>query len=276
MAFRILPFAFGFQEACPVPVDMLVPYTTRICVISSRYLAGSGTDFAISKRMKQILSLSFFMVITLLGWSKFQEMNVWEPSAEKEVPQVISASAGLWSLPRARSISALGNVDTSLGKSPQEIADNYLNNHREEWHIQDYHQLRAELHASPVETTVIYRVYQDQLPVLGMKIEILVGKNLEVKSVQNSYRPVRKVDFSHEPFLSAEEVIERIPPQFVADGATASHAASVLYVPASTDEPELAYTMPLQEGAPTPHPIHLLLRAADGQLLGRSVPRTAF
>ena len=197
--------------------------------------------------MKRILSIAFFIGLTWLGWNKYQEQEIAVPSEAKAVPHVISASAGLWTIPRARSIASIGNVDKSLGRSPQEIADNYLNNHREEWHIQEYHQLRSELHASPVETTVIYRVYQVQYPVLGMKIAIHIAKNFEVTSVDNTYRPVRKVDISQEPFLSAEEIIERIPPRFIADAATAAKAASVLYVPSSGDEPELAYTMPLNE-----------------------------
>ena len=222
--------------------------------------------------MKSILSIAFFIGLTWLGWNKYKELEFAVPSEAKAVPHVIAASAGMWTVPHARSIASIGNVDTSLGRSPQEVADNYLNSHREEWHVQDYHQLRSELHASPVETTVIYRVYQDQYPVLGMKIAIHIAKNFEVTSVENTYRPVRKVDVSHEPFLSAEEIIERIPPRFVADGSTAAKAASVLYVPSSGDEPELAYTMPLQEEGATPQPVHLLLRAADGELLGRSVP----
>lgn len=221
--------------------------------------------------MKRILFIAFFIGLTWLGWNKYQEQEFAVPSGAKAVPHFIAASAGMWTVPHARSIASIGNVDASLGRSPQEIADNFLGNHREEWHIQEYHQLRSEVHASADETTVTYRVYQDQYPVLGMKISVHVAKNFEVTSVDNTYRPVRKVDISREPFLSAEEIIERIPPRFVADGSTAAKAASVLYVPSSGDEPELAYTMPLNEDGPTPQPVHLLLRAADGELLGRSV-----
>ena len=203
--------------------------------------------------MKKFLSIVFFIGIAILGWNKSRDQEVLDATTgDKQVPHVIAASAGLWTLPRARSISSLGNVDKTLGRTPHEIAEDYFNNHREEWHIQDYHHFRSRDVITPEETTVTYRAYQDDYPLIGMKIDIHVGKNLEVTAVENTYRPVRKADFSHESFLSTEEVLERIPAGFVADNNTALRAASVLFVSPGAEEPELAYTMHFKEDGQPP------------------------
>lgn len=160
---------------------------------------------------------------------------------------------------------------------PVKAALEYIEEHRETWNIRSHHELRPSLTSSPLGAAVRFDVLQDGLAVSGLSITIHLGRNNEVRSVDNMYRPLEPTDLS-QSMLTAEEAAGLVGERYLAseDGA---EPGMVLYANPSAQSPEPAYSMSMVElsnGGATRRPVSLLVRASDGQILDIAYARTEF
>jgi len=175
-----------------------------------------------------------------------------------------------WSLPKPR--PAISQEGASVMSSPREIAEEYLVQHRDSLRLQPHHELRPEVYETPIGSTVRYGVFQDGLPIVGIGIEIQLDRDLAITRVNNEYRPLKKADLS-EPMLTQEDVLEKVSSRFVTDSDRVAQSSSLLYVEPGSDQPSLAYSVPVREMGKRSRSMQVLVRASDGQILRKSFSR---
>ena len=158
------------------------------------------------------------------------------------------------------------------GRTPMETASKFLESSKLE--IPEHYELRPEVTRTPLGPLVTYEVYQDGIPILGMRIELRMNRDMELVESDLEYRALPKADT--DPRLSPEEVAEaaRSRYQFVVDPAYGQHVGKVLVARSETEAPELAYVIPMNCGRLGS--CQAVLRANDGQLLARSYSRGEF
>jgi len=136
-------------------------------------------------------------------------------------------------------------------------------------------ELRPQAYDSPVGSRVVYRVYQDRLPILGMEIEIEIDRDNRAQLVRNEYRAVKRVALSKLHVLSVEQILNQGTERLGVPNVSAA-PASVLYLAPQADEPELAYAVSFQGKGVRARGTQALFRATDGQLLARTASRSEF
>lgn len=169
---------------------------------------------------------------------------------------------------------SLTSVVATAKKSPLEVANAYLEAHKSLWKIQQHHQLRPVEFRTPLGSKVKYSVFQGNIPVLEMGIEIQLDRNLNVTQVQNSYRPIAEVNLKT-PALTAAEVVEKNGDRYQLEEES-SILSPVLYSRLGDAAPELAYVVSVKEKGQESHSFQILFRASDGQVLSKSIARTEF
>jgi hypothetical protein len=172
------------------------------------------------------------------------------------------------------------DVAQEIGAQPvdsdvKQIADEHVEAHREEWGIQAHHDLRMSYtYAGPLGSVVKYKVYQGDLALTGMDVEVRVGNDRTVKGVQVHYFPAKEVDLSA-PALSEQEIVDSVADRFEqVPGQSAS--TQMLFMPSAPgSQAVLAVAMTVRrKGAETSEPVQAIFRASDGQILDLTVARS--
>jgi len=161
------------------------------------------------------------------------------------------------------------------GRSAREVADKFIEAHRETWQIQAHHELRGDVTDSPMGSRVHYEVYQDGMPVIGLGIDIRLNRDLEVVDVENGYRPLEKADLNGRQ-LPVEEIVKETSERYKMqpDGEIAdAESLKILFASEASTSPEVALVLPLRKGLQS---YQVVIRASDGQLLGRTKSRSEF
>ncbi len=169
--------------------------------------------------------------------------------------------------PIAASLS--GPLQSAL-PNPVQVANNYLKEHRDQFQIQSYHELRPVPIATASGTTVKYSVYQDKLPIIGLGIEIKIAKDFSVEGLENNYRPVQAADLSNTG-IPLKKILERVSQRYIAEETSVAHASSILYLDSVSAAPELVYVVSLKENLGKGRNLQVLFRASDGLILGKSL-----
>lgn len=196
-----------------------------------------------------------------------------EPEAHRVLASAGIQMPSLSDTPALFRPSAAAPVFSPTAGSPlsaQLSAEQYLEERKKSWGVQDYHELKATVYESPTGQSVKYQVYQDNLPIVGMEIALEFNPDHSVRTIENGYRPLRRVDLT-QPTLSQDEVIKAQGGRYTLDETSTAGVASVLYLPSGSDVPELSYVMPVREA--DGRSAQLVFRAADGQVLGRQTSR---
>ncbi len=185
---------------------------------------------------------------------------------------VFSSKAPLLSgLPAARPV-----IRQPGGRTPREVAQNFIDAHREEWKIQPHHELVPEISRFPLGSRVHYQVLQDGIPVVGMGIDVRMDSSLQVVEVQNEYRPLEKADVKGSQ-LPVGEILKEASQHYAYQPDTNAESAAssnqILFVSEAMTTPELAVVIPLVKGTQS---YQVVFRASDGQFLGRSKSRSEF
>lgn len=227
---------------------------------------------------------AFFITIVLATFLAvlYQTLQIGTPvrrmskKGEHDLNRVALASVGTQAvgLPAKRVMQAL-LPDSPLTVSLVDVANNFLNARRQEWQIQDHHELRPAVHESPLSTEVKYAVYQDGVPIVGLEIRIRIGKGTEVESVDNRYLPLKKVDVNDVLLSEANETVERLRSLgYAVDNKAQGEWSRVLVPVEGTDVPEVAYVITARDMRR--RSVELLVRATDNQILRRMYPRSEF
>lgn len=235
--------------------------------------------------MKRFVFIFGFAIAALLIFTVFQELfNVEPPIRPTAIaPRFEERKPVTYAIPQPRDNepwayqSKTDPAQTSPAQNPGgtalEIARSYLKSHREDLKIQPYHDLRPVEFKTPLGTTVIFTVFQDNLPLLNIEMSVQVTKELTIADVRGNYRPVKRANVNT-PRMSPQEVLERIAYRYDPEPSSVAGATSVIYVHPESDKPELAYVLAVKDrGRKSNSVVQAIIRATDGQLLGRSVAR---
>jgi len=156
---------------------------------------------------------------------------------------------------------------------PLEIAKLFLEEHRKEWKLQPHHQFIPQESVNPTGARVRFGVYQEGLPVLGMGIELMVKSNGEVQELSNDYLPLNKWVGDEKEFVSLDTISAALRDKYELDPSVAAGRALVP-VPASDNVEPVFVLSGKRVGSKISQTI--LVRATDGQILGKSTPRKEF
>lgn len=179
-------------------------------------------------------------------------------------------------LPKARVEGAIAHLDSFTPQiDPSEDAYRFLNQHRQEWRIQDYHDLKPQLYTTPLGTQVSYQVFQEGLPILGMKIVLQVDNHHEVTVIENGYEPVARVSLDF-PEVTRSELESWVSSHgYRIANESDNGKRLMLHHRKGNDAVDPVYGLTVNspttgDGKQT---FQILVRATDGQILGRTHPR---
>lgn len=159
------------------------------------------------------------------------------------------------------------------------LANQFIIDHPALFPIQSYHQLALQSVRSPLGTRVSYQVYQDDIPLIGMQIDLMVSRSGRIRILSNEYHPVEKVQIDSREWLGIEEILNgqgsvfRLNPDF-----PAKHTERVkIWVSPYSPRPELVYVVSvLDEKQKQKMPGQALFSVTTGQLVARHFPRSEF
>ena len=188
------------------------------------------------------------------------------------------------SIPRIASQSVqcatpVTEVNRSIAsEEPRVLAPGYqdLNEEklRQQWGVQDYHQIEAEESESPFGKTVSYRFAQEGVPILGMVVRVTQNASGEFVEEENTYRPIPRVDLDIQDLSERAEIIKTDLDRYqMSDLNTES---LVILVRDNVSEGELAFSTQAIDSVLNAKPTQLLLRVEDGQLLQKGFLRAEF
>jgi Zn-dependent metalloprotease len=179
------------------------------------------------------------------------------------------------SLPKARTElpSYIPTTPVDPKTAAFQVAMTYLDEHREEWQIQNYHELRPSLSGNPSSYVVTYQAFQENLPVMGMEIRMRMDQDSQVVDVQNGYHPVNKVDLSDPEILTSQEAMQRLPENYVVDMSGMLSGATREIFTTNDEEAELAYAIQTKDADNNSESVRLVINAVNGEILSRSDTR---
>lgn len=221
--------------------------------------------------MRKFLFTVFLLVAMILLWPSSEPLESEAGSDQVESRQAsVSLSAS-----KPRRVTPLTGNEL-LGETPEEVAKAYIDLHRSEWGIKNYHRLHPTVFRTPMGTRINYAVYQDQIPIIGLGVRIHVDRNLRVKEVENEYRPLSRVDVPDDLPKPRDLAAKTFEDYYDVDEGAGLSEAPVLVPVNGSDKPVVAFVIPARERTRRRRPVQLLLRADDGQVLRRSVSREEF
>jgi Zn-dependent metalloprotease len=219
---------------------------------------------------RPLFFLFFFLgILGTIGY--FRSSPKQSSSHAFEVAPEMAALAPI-DLPKARDEAMIhSSFESEPSVNVAQIADNFLREHRDEWQIQSYHELRPDVLAQG--TQVKYAVYQNGIPIEGMEITLNLSKDHKIESVTNGYHPVARVEVDESAVMPAEEIAAQLSDRYNVQAITFSQAQKVFFYQPDIEEVELAYKLPLvpreNSGSPV---VEAMIRVSDGEILKMTAP----
>ena len=128
-------------------------------------------------------------------------------------------------------------------------------------------------------TFVSFKVYQDNIPVIGMQLDFRVNRLGNVLEVFNGYKPVNEVRVEPNQKKTVEEVLKIQQQQYgAAEGDLfQSTVNSVILIEPYSMQAHLGYVIPvISKQKKSEVPERAIFSATTGQLLARELPKTEF
>ena len=145
--------------------------------------------------------------------------------------------------------------------------------------IRSYHQLKGRVIENPMGMRVKYEVSQNEIPVVGMEIELQINSLGKVAVLSNSYHPIEKVELNRDSWLSLAEVIEGQEQTYKFSGTEGSSGADsiVIYVEPGKFRGEIGYNVSvLDANKKNSVMAHAVFSVMSGQVLARHIARSEF
>lgn len=228
--------------------------------------------------MKKFLVFGAVLAIGVLAFLDFKEQ---EESTKKVRPRGFEvrrqAGIGSWNIPGRSAARAITVAPAAEVDSPLEIAEKYLRAHTDELGLRPYHEFRPAVFQNPLGARVSYQVYQDGVPVVGSELRLQIGKNQDVIDVDNRYVALERVVLKEGNYLTGPQLQELVRvSNYLPDPSGLGDPSRVIFpLPGSTSG-ELAYVISAREPSGSRRPVQILLRATDGQVLGKTFSRMEF
>lgn len=154
------------------------------------------------------------------------------------------------------------------------IANQFVEAHREEWRLQPYHELRAAVFESPFSAKVAYQVYQDNLPIIGMRIVVEVDRNRKAILFESNYRSVERLDVSRVEAMTELDLIRGLGERYE-ERREVKELTQALNLVDARNVPDLVFVVRVLDRSLN-QPAQLVLRATDGQLVQKSFAKKEF
>jgi hypothetical protein len=166
------------------------------------------------------------------------------------------------------SMDTLPAEKTTAEQTILEVAQKYLRARSTEIGLRVHHTLKPTVHLSPIGPLVVYQIYQDELPLIGMRIEIRLNRDLELVDAKWDYKPIPHVEI-HDEVIGIDELSEFLPQGVKILEGPPPHP--IVYAPPFHNFAEYAFAVPVidRHGIPST----LIVRASDGMILGGEGPR---
>ena len=162
---------------------------------------------------------------------------------------------------------------TDFSQLALKVASDYLDLHKREWQLREYHRVRGIVFVNPLGARVKFSIYQDEIPLQDMSFEFQIGRDLTIDSITNHYRPVEKFDVEKSKVLPFEEMKLNLSRTFELGG---TEYAQILVVPNGAQKPELAYVFSVKDRVDPTKSYDVVVRASDGMQLLKTTPRVEF
>ncbi len=241
----------------------------------------------------QLISAVFAVLV--VGWS-VSTFDQREQNAAPRPQIAVPVRTSFRSLPRPRPRMLRLEAGVPETQLPDRVfliaADTFIRSQASDRQLRDIHQLRGSVVRTPFGATVSYQVFQGELPILGMRIEVKFDRQMSVSASQWNYRPIDFVNgdsvnrdsangdslrddsvVSQAPRTREEigEISNRMPAGFTVrwDGSVFSE---VIYENFNENRGEFAIAVPATNSLGMP--VTVLIRASDGALLGVEMPRS--
>lgn len=208
--------------------------------------------------MKKILFFSVIIIIFIFFFHKTSRTSKKETFKNTPMSVILSRSSENQISKNSRKLDSI--ID---------MANNYIENNKSALGIREYHKLIPTLYRSPINTTVKYYVYQDELPIVGFEFLLNFNESGQLTSIKKNYFGAEKVDFK---MPINEGILESL---YVQHGLKKenSHISYVL-IPRG-DKLELAVAVS-GELLDDNKKVNLLISVNDGFKISRTFPRKEF
>ena len=167
-------------------------------------------------------------------------------------------------------MASLGGMETHCDDEILKAAKAFVKSQSAQRGLRDEHQLKGRVSRTPIGSTVTYDIYQGNLPIVGMRIEVRMDNAMNVVGSNWNYRPIdlAEVDEGGQPLY--DEIANRIPAGFQLrkDGTPFSE---VIYELPDQGRGEHSVVVPAVNQFQVP--VNLILRATDGAMLSIEMPR---
>jgi Zn-dependent metalloprotease len=228
--------------------------------------------------MKRLLAISLILALWVL-YSVLARYERGYLSEAVKLPDqnLLVGSLMPWSLPKPRGADERLDIVKPADVSQAEVIEaggKYLQDHRDELQLQSYHQFRPVVSTSPLGASLVYQVYQDGLPVVGMELRLKLNRENEVKEVSGNYRPMPKVDLDEEVMLP-NEILQRIPSRFAVNHLS-SNVERELIALSESDELQLVYAISARDRDNNLKPVQIIVKASDGEIVRKAESRPEF
>lgn len=150
------------------------------------------------------------------------------------------------------------------------VADGFIQRQIEDQKIRKEHQVRGQVFRTPFGSAVKYTVFQGDIPVVGMHIEVRLDLKLSITKVVWNYYPIDSVEIER----SGRETYDRLTAQLPAGYLLRKDEpgfSEIIYVvqPHAIGEHSVVVSV-LNEHK---QPMRIILRARDARLLAAEAPR---
>lgn len=220
------------------------------------------------RRLIRILILSAVIVISAV---LFLPSANETPTPSKRPTSVKSRRIRLPG-PRAQPfIASVGAPQIEIDDSRiLEIAGDHLREEQRTRPMRSEHQLIGKVSRTPLGAVVRYDVFQDDLPIVGMRIEIHLDNQLRVNRTEWNYRPIDPVEIEGGGEALYASVTDRLPAGYRLrnDGTGFSEIIYELY---QQKRAEHSVVVPVvnENGIA----MSLILSAREATVLGSEMPR---
>lgn len=155
------------------------------------------------------------------------------------------------------------------------LANQYIIKNPSLFPIRSYHELEASSRQSPLGTLISYHVNQDGYPIVGMQIDLMVGKSGKIKVLSNQYRSIARAKIEPKEWLPLGEVLQGYKGIFkpVED----DRKEMMIWSSSGSNNAELVYIVSVQDMKKKQIVSgQAIFGVTSGHLLARHFPRAEF
>ncbi len=159
------------------------------------------------------------------------------------------------------------------------LAHQFIVRNSEQFPIRKHHQLVAETFINPLGTRVRYQIFQNEIVVVGLNIDLQVGGSGKIKIISNNYNPIEKVEIDRRKWLTIEKILQTQKGSFIPTdlGFPSVSEPVIIWTAPYSSKGQLGYVVSVFDSK-AKHKVsgQVVFSVNSGQLLARHIPRSEF